>query len=50
MAGTSRFKLRLVGLELDNFKYTGNNRRIEIYVKVGFDELVGCWEINNTGT
>ena len=34
MEGTSRFKMRLVGLEYDNFKYTGGDRRVEIYVKV----------------
>lgn len=51
MAGTSRFKLRLVGLDLDTFKYTGNDRRIEIYIKV---PGLTCWldvgRMNNTGS
>jgi hypothetical protein len=39
MVGTSRFKLRLVGLEFENFRYLGNvpvadDRGVEIYAKV----------------
>lgn len=56
MEGTSRFKMRLVGLEYNDFKYLGNvpdpadDRGVEIYIKIpGLTTWLDVGRQNNTG-